>query len=341
MPRSAETSVTKAAAYFKRSGSSQISLKILGQAVLESEEISSLMRRYHGQLEHITLTLIDGNDKLLAPLAGCQFTSLSSLCLGCPLQNGAADMINLFRRNSSITRLICYSPTVSISSPWPSLTELELRNSFSTDSICDILSQCPELRVVRVRFRAFNESSDSTIVRLSKLEDLGVSQPGAIFRRLEAPLLQKLRIQQSLYRHIPRGHDALDKFLVRSQCKLKHLELFDDSISDSSLIQYLRLPSLQSLTSLVIRGPTLSKQVLRCFAAPEGAYGVVPLMESLAWGKCALPAGTLEKVFASRLPQLGYAPLKSLTLKMPKTNHADTIYLDSLVATGTSVCLTS
>lgn len=191
-----------------------------------------------------------------------------------------------------------------------------------------------------------NRSSASTVVRLSKLVDLEMSSsdPAAIFNRLEAPSLQKLHIQQYLYRDIPRGYNALDGFLVRSQCNLKYLGLADKSISDSSLIQYLRLASLQSLISLKIRGPTLSKGVFRCFAAPSGvhesAYGVLPLMESFTWSKCDLPAGALQEVFASRSPQLGYTLLKSLTLKMPITNQVDATYLDSLAAKGTSVCLT-
>lgn len=184
-----------------------------------------------------------------------------------------------------------------------------------------------------------NRSSASTVVRLSKLADLEVSSsdPAAIFNRLEAPSLQKLHIQQSLCRDIPKGYNALDGFLVRSQCNLKYLGLADKSISDSSLIQYLRLPSLHSLRFLKIRGPTLSKRVFRCFAAPSG---VLPLMDSFTWSKCALPAGALQEVFASRSPQLGYTLLKSLTLKMPITNQVDATYLDSLAAKGTSVCLT-
>ncbi|KAF7424722.1 hypothetical protein PC9H_010033 [Pleurotus ostreatus] len=223
--------------------------------------------------------------------------------------------------------------------------DLDLKTATPIDPICDILSQCSELRVVRMRIDDSNRSSASTLVKLLKLAHLEVSSdPAAISSRLEAPLLQKLHLQQYLYCDIPRGYNALDRFLVRSQCNLKYLELADKSISDNSLIQYLRLPSLRPLISLKIREPTLSKRALRCFAAPsrgrEDAYGVLPLLESFTSSKCALPAGALPEVFASRSPQLRYTPQKSLTLKLPTTNHADAAYLDSLAATGTSVCLT-
>lgn len=352
----------RVAAYFARSQPSRITLNIFDdweQATFTPQgpilqQLLRLIRNYHSQLECVTLVLHGDIQEFIRALSHCQFTSMTSLSLdlNCPRYSRFAtdELALLFQRGSNISRL-SYKGLFVKPSPHLAATLTHLQvigpQKLPTELIYDVLRQYPELISLDVDriVPGVPTALPATVVTVPKLEKLKATwnqvDPGLLFSRLEAPSLHTLDIRQSLKSSAERHHTLLDDFLTRSRCNLRSLIFGDAFISSEGLAHYLRLPGLQSLTSLRLLRPTPSEEVLRCFSSRPGdggLGGVLPHLESLHLAqKCAFPDGAFRDIFASRSAHSGYSALRYLGVDIPESHAADIAYLESLIAAGTSV----
>ncbi|KAF4596771.1 hypothetical protein EYR40_007539 [Pleurotus pulmonarius] len=198
--------------------------------------------------------------------------------------------------------------------PWARLTSLVLDCPMTGDRILELLPRCPGLlsldlkKVVDtpVTPPPFEEEGVSWVVVLTDLKTLSVSSddaPNALYERLSCPALQNVVLTNVSFSMAPIEPTVIDAFLRHSGCTLLSFTLSDPEAVDDHMVQWLRLPSLQSITRLTLQSPSISAPILDTLAATPTPHQPVPLpsLTDLEVAKCVAADSHLLDMAASRL----------------------------------------
>ncbi|KDQ24937.1 hypothetical protein PLEOSDRAFT_1097873 [Pleurotus ostreatus PC15] len=198
--------------------------------------------------------------------------------------------------------------------PWARLTSLSLDCPLTGDCILELLPRCPGLvslnlkKVVDTPITPppYEEEGVSWVVVLADLKTLSITSddaPNALYERLCCPILQNIALTNISFSMAPIEPTVIDAFLRRSECNLLSFTLSDPEAVDDHIVQWLRLPSLQSITHLTLQSPSISAPILDTLAATPTPHQPVPLpsLTDLEVAKCVAGDSHLLDMVASRL----------------------------------------
>ncbi|KAF4571054.1 hypothetical protein EYR36_001675 [Pleurotus pulmonarius] len=340
------TSVERLTAHFRRSGAYPLSLAIIETVSTSSEQrdaIKSLLpviQTHASQIKSLSLSLRTSAPDFLSHLNDCQFLQLEALELSiyrCP-KDLAEALMSRFQQGSRLSSL-AWSRTDNFPSnvSWCGLTRLELVGSHTLNAICKILGQSHDIQQLVLDSIVDCPAVDGA-VSLPTLHNLEVNSYvplGHFFGFLHAPSLRTVSIHYRMNANVTRDWEHFGAFLLRSDCKLRKMALWDARSDDSQLTQLLQLPGLQSLASIDIRQP-ISDAILRRLTLSRvvNKTDLLPLLKSIILSECNSADGVLRDFVSSRI---SFSPLDFFEVGLNKDQSEDRAYLRLLRDAGRDV----
>lgn len=220
--------------------------------------------------------------------------------------------------------------------PWAQLTHITLEGLLPSDVILSILQQCQSVvNLVVPHLVPGGTSYQMRPVVLPHLRSMSISaetELASFFQSLLLPGLVSLDItyRRDAYNLCSPLH--LDDLLCRSQCQLRKLKLCDSDnyARDDKILDYLRIPALQSIVELRLYNEVTDKTI-SLLSHQEGKEHILPYLQVMAL-ICCTSDGVLSDMIASRKSSLRTI---YITFHSGKDSHrCDLAMLDNLLEEG-------
>ncbi|TFK37576.1 hypothetical protein BDQ12DRAFT_736109 [Crucibulum laeve] len=173
--------------------------------------------------------------------------------------------LSSFKRLRRLTWSTRSTPSSFLSVPWSQLTHIEILCPLSPSTCLAILKQ--SLQAVDIYISCIKEADSSAIEQTIVLPNVKYfrlhsrSDAGEVLRHLTLPALHTLQLFNKRERRLTCDYQALEDFLVRSQCSLQQLIFTDLEGTDEDIYHYLQLPILLSIPLVIFTTMPLTGRI--------------------------------------------------------------------------------
>ncbi|RDB24159.1 hypothetical protein Hypma_008617 [Hypsizygus marmoreus] len=178
--------------------------------------------------------------------------------------------------------------------PWAQLTDITMCTPLRLQDLLDILRQCQKLEILTCEIdddphEQFQPALLPNLRHL-RLFDFGVSDTiGPFLQHLIVPSLNALMLDRGRNTQVFHGlAQDLQGLLIRSQCHLEKLAIFDSALEEDDVIRVLEVPQLEDLTELNLSSVWVTPRTFERLTHNQDPTTVImPHLRALVLPRCS------------------------------------------------------